>query len=99
MQRGPVDVLFFSFPADVDPADVVGVLREPVGSRLLSIIDVVLLVRASSLPEGAQGMAVVVEHAWAKAVDQDLADVQAELALYVRVPPEDVEAAFAAGQG
>jgi hypothetical protein len=139
MDRGPVEVLFLTYPVDTDPAEVVGVLREPVDSGLLRVIDLVLLLRgidgsieardvederwasavpagmeldpqtllsdldidvlSDSIPEDQQGIALVLEHAWARGAASGLADLGAELALYVRVPPDDVEAAFAANVG
>ena len=139
MEHGPVEVLFVTFPVDVDPADVVGVLLGPATAGVVKVIDLVLFVRkidggievrdledeswasgvpsglqldphtllndidlevlSGSMPEDEQGMAVVIEHAWAKGAADALAGLQAELALYVRVAPEDVEAAFAAEAG
>jgi hypothetical protein len=139
MDRGPVEVLFLTYPVDADPAEVVGVLREPVDSGMLRVIDLVLLLRgidgsidvrdvqderwasaipagmeldpqtllsdvdidvlSDSVPEDQQGIALVLEHAWARGAASELADLNAELALYVRVPPDDVEAAFAANVG
>jgi hypothetical protein len=139
MERGPVEVLFLTYPVEADPADVVAVLREPVEAGHLRVIDLVLLVReidgtvdvrdvederwsaavpewmhldpqtllsevdldvmSESMPEDQQGVAVVIEHAWAKGAASALDDLGAELALYVRVPREDVDAAFAANVG
>ena len=139
MDHGPVEVLFLTYPVDVDPASAIGVLREPVSSGVLRVIDLVLLVRGTdgaievqdlederwaslvppgveldprnllsdadidvmvdSLPEDQQGLAVVLEHAWAQEAQAHLTDLGAELALYVRVPPEDVDAAFNADVG
>ncbi|QYJ04837.1 hypothetical protein KUV85_03900 [Nocardioides panacisoli] len=51
---------------------------------------------ASALGPEQQGAVVVVEHLWATGLAEGLRGLGAELALHVRVTPEEAEAAFAA---
>jgi len=136
MARGPVEVLFLSFPADADVDRLTDLLRGPVDAGLLQVVDLVILRRddegglvlddiehgeehavaqalldfdgnnfltdldldvlAMSLADDALGAAVVVEHLWAADLAAGLRDLGAEMALTVRVPKDEVEAAFAA---
>lgn len=51
---------------------------------------------ASALDAGQHGAVVVVEHLWASGLAAGLRGLGAELALHVRVPADEAEAAFAA---
>ena len=51
---------------------------------------------ASALDPGHGGAVVVVEHLWASGLAAGLRGLGAELALHVRVPADEAEAAFAA---
>ncbi len=134
MERGPVELLFIGFPADVELAEMVSVVRKPVEAGVIRLIDCVVALRDESgevglldleeglpaaltgldidendllsdadlelfvatLAEGQQGMALVFEEVWAKRAVEELEDLGAEIALFARIAPEDVEAAFAA---
>ncbi len=63
-------------------------------NRLLNEEDVESL--ATALEAGQHGAVVVVEHLWASGLAAGLRALGAELALHVRVPPDEAEAAFAA---
>jgi hypothetical protein len=63
------------------------------GDDLLTDLDLEVL--ASSLADDAQGAAVVVEHVWATEVAAGLRALDAVMTMTVRVPPDEVEAAFA----
>lgn len=136
MQRGPVEVLFLTFPEDVALADIAGILRPPVEAGTIRLIDCVLMARdgagtvgvrdledgdglpeelvgldiephdllndediavfAESLGDGEVGVAVVYEEVWAREAVTRIRALGAEVALFARVAPEDVEVAFAA---
>ena len=134
MQRGPVEVLFVGFPADVELAQMVAVVRKPVEAGVIRLIDCVIALRdeqgeialldleeglpaaltgldideadllsdldlevfVDSLADGQQGMAMVFEEVWAKRAVDELEGLGAEIALFARIAPEDVEAAYAA---
>ncbi|GAA1479138.1 hypothetical protein GCM10009623_35840 [Nocardioides aestuarii] len=53
---------------------------------------------ASALDPGQNGAVVVVEHLWASGFAAGLRGLGAELALHVRVPADEAEAAFAASE-
>jgi hypothetical protein len=55
-----------------------------------------LAVFAESLGDDQHGLALVFEEVWAKQAVNDLEDLGAEIALFARIAPEDVDAAFAA---
>lgn len=55
-----------------------------------------LEVFVDSLEDGQQGMALVFEQVWAKHAVEELESLGAEIALFARIAPDDVEAAFAA---
>lgn len=55
-----------------------------------------LAVFAESLGDGQQGLALVFEEVWARDAVNDLEALGAEIALFARIAPEDVDAAFAA---
>ncbi|RYP85049.1 hypothetical protein EKO23_13760 [Nocardioides guangzhouensis] len=59
------------------------------------LTDLDLEVLATSLADDAQGAAVVVEHVWATDVAEGLRDLGAEMTMTVRVPVDEVDAAFA----
>jgi hypothetical protein len=67
---------------DIDPHD------------LLSDVDIAMFVE--SLEEDQLGVAMVFEQLWAKEAVERLEELGAEIELYARVAPDDVEAAFAA---
>jgi hypothetical protein len=67
---------------DIDPHD------------LLSDVDIALFVE--SLEEDQLGVAMVFEQLWAKEAVESLEGLGAEIELYARIAPDDVEAAFAA---
>jgi hypothetical protein len=136
MRRGPVEVLFLTFPSDVPLADLAGVIRKPVEAGSIRLIDCVLMQRGEdgsvalsdleeevglpselsgldidphdllsdvdiavfvdSLEDGQLGVALVFEQLWAKEAVDTLESLGAEIGLYARIAPDDVEAAFAA---
>ena len=61
---------------------------------LLSEADLELFV--DSLDDDQQGMALVFEEVWAKKAVEELEGLGAEIELFARIAPEDVDAAFAA---
>jgi hypothetical protein len=63
---------------------------------LLSDLDIEVFVE--SLAEGELGVAVVYEQVWAQQAIAALEGLGAEIGLFVHVPVEDVELAFAAAQ-
>lgn len=135
MERGPVEILFLSMSEEVGLGDLAAVLRPPVESGVIRIIDCVLMAReadgslraldiedaeglpeeltglqidandllsdadidlfATSLEPGRAGLAVVYEQVWARETVRQIRSVGAEVELFLRVPPEDVDAAFA----
>ncbi|MBZ5738242.1 hypothetical protein [Nocardioides mangrovi] len=74
------------------PAELAGLDIDE--NDLLSDAD--LEVFAESLGDGQQGLALVFEELWAKQAVDDLEALGAEIALFGRIAPEDVDAAFAA---
>lgn len=64
---------------------------------LLSDLDLEVFV--DSLDEGAVGVAIVYEQVWAREAVTRIRELGAEVGLFLRVPPDDVEAAFAAEEG
>lgn len=60
---------------------------------LLSDTDIDLF--ATALEPGQAGLAVVYEQVWAREAVRRIRSVGAEVELFLRVPPEDVELAFA----
>lgn len=135
MERGPVEILFLSMPEDVELGDLAAVLRQPVESGVIRIIDCVLMAKdaggsfraldleeaeglpaelsglqidpndllsdadietfATALEPGQAGLAVVYEQVWAREAVGRIRGVGAEVELFLRVPPEDVDVAFA----
>lgn len=135
MERGPVEILFLSMSDEVGLGDLAAVLRPPVESGVIRIIDCVLLSRdadgslraldieeaeglpaeltglqidandllsdadielfGESLDPGQGGLAVVYEQVWAREAVSRLRSIGAEVELFLRVPPEDVDLAFA----
>lgn len=61
---------------------------------LLSDADLAVL--TDSLGEDRQGLALVFEEVWAREAVNELEALGAEIALFARIAPEDVDAAFAA---
>jgi hypothetical protein len=55
-----------------------------------------LAVLTESLGDDQQGLALVFEEVWARQAVDELEALGAEIALFARIPPEDVDAAFAA---
>jgi hypothetical protein len=55
-----------------------------------------LEVFSESLGDDQQGVALVFEEVWAKEAVNELESLGAEIALYARIPPDNVDAAFAA---
>ncbi len=135
MERGPVEILFLSMPEDVGLGDLAAVLRQPVESGVIRIIDCVLMAKdtdgtfraldleeedglppelagldidandllsdtdielfATCLDPGQAGLAVVYEQVWAREAVGRIRSVGAEVELFLRVPREDVDLAFA----
>lgn len=135
MERGPVEILFLSMSEDVELGDLAAVLRQPVESGVIRIIDCVLMAKdaggsfraldleeaeglpvelaglqidandllsdtdielfATALEPGRAGLAVVYEQLWAREAVRRIRSVGAEVELFLRVPPEDVDVAFA----
>ncbi|MEI7057365.1 DUF6325 family protein [Nocardioides sp. CCNWLW239] len=135
MERGPVEILFLSMSDEVGLGDLAAVLRPPVESGVIRIIDCVLLSRdadgslraldieeaeglpaeltglqidandllsdadielfGESLDPGQGGLAVVYEQVWAREAVSRIRSIGAEVELFLRVPPEDVDLAFA----
>jgi hypothetical protein len=135
MERGPVEILFLSMSEEVGLDDLAAVLRPPVESGVIRIIDCVLMTRdadgslraldieeadglpaeltglqidandllseadidlfAASLGPGQAGLAVVYEQVWAREAVSRIRSIGAEVELFLRVPPEDVDLAFA----
>lgn len=135
MERGPVEILFLSMSEDVELGDLAAVLRQPVESGVIRIIDCVLMAKdaggsfraldleeaeglpvelaglqidandllsdtdielfATALAPGQAGLAVVYEQVWAREAVGRIRSVGAEVELFLRVPPEDVDVAFA----
>ncbi|GGU34341.1 DUF6325 family protein [Nocardioides albus] len=135
MERGPVEILFLSMSEEVGLNDLAAVLRPPVESGVIRIIDCVLMSRdadgslravdieeaeglpaelaglqidandllsdadidlfAASLAPGRAGLAVVYEQVWARETVSRIRSTGAEVELFLRVPPEDVDLAFA----
>lgn len=60
---------------------------------LLSDTDIEVF--AATLEPGQAGLAVVYEQVWAREAVRQIRSVGAEVELFLRVPPEDVELAFA----
>jgi uncharacterized protein DUF6325 len=48
MEHGPLEVLVFTFPGDVDPASVTPAIREVVEAGFVTVVDLVLLLRDAS---------------------------------------------------
>jgi len=63
-------------------------------AKLLNDEDIALV--AESLDEGTSAAFLVYEHTWARTIAGAIASAGGEVALHVRVPREDVEAALAA---
>ncbi|WP_328530677.1 DUF6325 family protein [Nocardioides sp. NBC_00368] len=63
---------------------------------LLSDTDIELF--ATALEPGQAGLAVVYEEVWAREAVTRIRNVGAEVELFLRVPPEDVELAFASAR-
>ena len=61
---------------------------------LLSDADLEVL--TDSLGDDQQGLALVFEEVWAREAVNELEALGAEIALFARITPEDVDAAFAA---
>jgi hypothetical protein len=74
------------------PAGVDAIAMDP--HTLLSDDDVEMVLEV--LPADRQAAVLAIEHRWATEAKGLLDKAGAELALYVRVPPTDAEAAFAA---
>jgi hypothetical protein len=55
-----------------------------------------LAVLTESLGDDQQGLALVFEEVWARQAVDELESLGAEIALFARITPEDVDAAFAA---
>jgi hypothetical protein len=136
MAHGPIEVLFFTFPSSVTLGEIGAVIRKPVDSKAVRLVDMVVMTRTgddtievrdieedSGLPpefddlpfdpnsllndadievlvegieEGEQGVALVIEHVWARETAADIDALGGQIVMYARVPVEDVEAAFAA---
>lgn len=73
------------------PAELSGLQID--ANDLLSDADIDLF--ATSLGPGRAGLAVVYEQVWAREAVGRIRSVGAEVELFLRVPPEDVDVAFA----